>query len=84
MACSRQPAAHRARQEPLELDLLTASCEHDVFVRGLSTDPLNSVDFQARLENCEKLLSVASCLSVRPSSWNNSAPTGRIFMKCYF
>jgi len=21
------------------------------------------------------------CLSVRPSEWNNSAPTGRIFMK---
>ena len=21
------------------------------------------------------------CLSVRPSSWNNAAPTGRIFMK---
>jgi hypothetical protein len=21
------------------------------------------------------------CLSVRPSAWNNSAPTGRIFMK---
>jgi hypothetical protein len=22
-------------------------------------------------------------LSVRPSAWNNSAPTGKIFMKCY-
>jgi hypothetical protein len=65
VACSRQPAAHRARQEPLELDLLTASCEHDVFVRGLSTDPLNYVDFQAPLQNCEKdYQSCRVCLSV--------------------
>jgi hypothetical protein len=25
---------------------------------------------------------ISFIMSVRPSSWNNSAPTGRIFMKC--
>ena len=28
-----------------------------------------------------ELLSASSCLSVRPSPWNNSVPIGRIFMK---
>jgi hypothetical protein len=32
-------------------------------------------------QNCEKRLLASSCVSVRPSTWNNSAPTGRIFMK---
>ena len=32
-------------------------------------------------KNCEERLSASSCLSVRPSARNNSAPTGRIFMK---
>jgi len=30
---------------------------------------------------CEMQLSASSYLSVRPSAWNNSAPTGWIFMK---
>ena len=29
----------------------------------------------------EATLSFVMCLSVRPSSWNNSAPTGRVFTK---
>ena len=29
----------------------------------------------------KKLLLASSCVSVRPSAWNNSAPTGRAFMK---
>jgi len=29
----------------------------------------------------EVTLSFVMCLSVRPSAWNNSAPTGRIFTK---
>jgi len=33
------------------------------------------------LKNCEKLLLASSCLSVRPSARNNSAPTARIFIK---
>jgi len=32
-------------------------------------------------QNGEKRLLNSSCLSVRPSSWNNSVPTGGIFMK---
>jgi hypothetical protein len=47
------------------------------------------VHFQGRSQNCEKRLLGSSCspvsLSVRPSirppAWNNSAPTGRIFMQ---
>jgi len=33
------------------------------------------------LKNCEKRLLASSCLSVRPSTRNNSAPTARIFIK---
>ena len=36
--------------------------------------------YWGRLQNCEKLLLASSCLSVHPSAWNNSAPTGPIFM----
>jgi hypothetical protein len=38
----------------------------------------------ARSENCDKRLISLSCLSVCPSSWDNSAPTGRIFIKFDF
>jgi len=41
--------------------------------------PMSS--FYARSQSCEKWLLASSCLSVRPSAWNNSAPTRRIFMK---
>ena len=34
----------------------------------------------AILQNFEKRLLASSCLSVRPSAWNKSAPTGEIFM----
>jgi hypothetical protein len=37
--------------------------------------------FRRFSQNCGKRLLASSCLSVRPSAWNNSAPTGRIFMK---
>jgi len=37
--------------------------------------------FQARSQNCEQRLLASSYLSVRPSARNNSAQTGRIFMK---
>ena len=40
--------------------------------------------FQALPKNCEKRLLTLSCSSVRPSAWNNSAPTGQIFMKFDF
>jgi hypothetical protein len=32
-------------------------------------------------QNCEKRLLALSCLSDRPSTWNNSAPTVQIVMK---
>ena len=38
-------------------------------------------DFWALSQNCEKQLLALSCLSVRVSAWNISAPTGRIFVK---
>jgi hypothetical protein len=34
-------------------------------------------------QNCEKRLLASSCPSVRPSVWNNSAPTGQIYIKFY-
>jgi hypothetical protein len=37
--------------------------------------------FRGVRKNCEKRLLASSCLPVRPSEWNNSAPTGRVFMK---
>ena len=36
---------------------------------------------QARSQNWEKRLVASSCLSVRPSARNNTAPTGRIFVE---
>ena len=41
----------------------------------------NDMAFQGPSQNCEKRLFNPSCLSVSPSAWNNSAFTGRIFMK---
>ena len=37
--------------------------------------------FYVLSKNCEKLLLASPCMSVCPSSWNNSTSTGRIFMK---
>jgi hypothetical protein len=37
--------------------------------------------FIGATQSCEMLLFASSCLSVRPSAWNNSTPTGHIFMK---
>ena len=37
--------------------------------------------FRAFRKNCERRLLASSCPFVRPSAWNNSAPTGRISMK---
>jgi hypothetical protein len=37
--------------------------------------------FKTRSQNCGKRLLASSCLSVCPPAWNNSAPTGRIFVK---
>jgi len=44
-----------------------------------------NVVYRAHSQICDKRLFASSCLSVRkyvrPSAWNNSAPTGRIFIK---
>jgi hypothetical protein len=32
-------------------------------------------------QNCAQRLLASSCISIRLSTWNNSAPTGQIFMK---
>ena len=37
--------------------------------------------FRLVRKNCEKRLLASSCPSVRPSAYNNSTPTGQIFMK---
>jgi len=36
------------------------------------------------VQNCEKRLLAASCLSIRPSVWNNSAPTGADFNDIFY
>jgi len=46
----------------------------------------NDLVFKAPSQKCEKRLLALSCPSVRPSvrpspAWNNSVPSGRIFMK---
>ena len=38
-------------------------------------------DLYALSQKCDRRLLASSCLSVCPSAWNNSASTGRIFMK---
>ena len=43
--------------------------------------PTQLCSFEARSQNCENQLLASLFLSVHPSAWNNSAPTGRIFMK---
>ena len=48
---------------------------------GTRTVIVHCWSFQARSQNYEKLPLPSSCLSVRPSAWNNSGPTGWIFMK---
>jgi len=39
------------------------------------------LSFLGDFANCANRLLASSCLSVRPSAWNNWAPTGRIFME---
>jgi hypothetical protein len=36
---------------------------------------------KVRSQHCQKRPSATLCLPARLSAWNNSAPTGRIFMK---
>jgi len=45
------------------------------------SEQLTKFSFQALSQNFEKRLLASSCLSMRPSAWNNLAPTGRIFFQ---
>ena len=40
----------------------------------------NNFHFFWRLRQISNIDLASSCLYVRPSAWNNSAPTGRVFM----
>ena len=46
-----------------------------------NTDGLYLMANWGRLQNCEKRLLAPSCLTVRPSAWNNLASTGPIYVK---
>ena len=54
---------------------------YEAVIKFLHTTSLqySQHDHQARLQNCEKWLLPSSFLS----AWNNSAPTGEIFLKFY-
>jgi hypothetical protein len=58
--------------ECFESMLLISLVFHVVLVEVL-------LDALAKLRKKKRLL--ASSMSVRPSAWNNSVPTGRVFMK---
>ena len=55
----------------------TNRVERDTGTSAIACGLPAAVTRWARSQNCEKRL-FASCLSVRPSAWNDSAPTGRI------
>ena len=63
---------------------ITSEC-HAIPVQMIARKIRKEKDFLssvwASLQNCEKGVLSSSCLSVRPSAWNDSAPTGPIFMK---
>jgi len=68
----------------LSSNMLASSSNITVFIitviLGISY-PQDSVHFHKRPQNCEKQLLSSSCLSSCPSARNNSAPTGRVFIK---
>jgi hypothetical protein len=45
-----------------------------ILVKHTQTHTHEYLHNQAHSQNCEKQLLASSCLSVRPSTWNNSAP----------
>ena len=60
----------------------TGNCENcNLWQLSNLTQSLLKVLVQALSQNCGKRLLAYSCLSVCPPAWNNSALTGRIFMK---
>ena len=66
-------------QQKVKINLLTL-----VSIKSLPFKTHVSIRaFLGAFANFEKRLSASSLLSLRPSAWNNTAPTGRIFMKIY-
>ena len=74
----------------LGLTVLPLSCADYVDILGAPMESFNGVAifviFVQIVCRCvrkitKKRLLASSCLSVRPSAWNISAPTGRIYMK---
>jgi len=62
--------------------LIHSTARYETIQLSLESAP----HFSARSQNCKwRLLSfvMSVCLSLCLSEWNNSAPTGRIFMKFY-
>jgi hypothetical protein len=52
------------------------------YVLGVKEDAWCFVsNFKASSRSCEKRILVSSCQSVRLPAWNNSAPSGQIFLK---
>ena len=65
----------------LKIVLTAASVSSCRFDRRRCLYQLPPLTFQAGLRNATISFGASVCPFVRPSEWNNSAPTGRIFMK---
>jgi hypothetical protein len=63
-----------------QFSLLIASAFQTAF-KALSYSIINLYVLNAFKKNCAKRILASSRLSVRPSAWNNSVATGRIFVK---
>ena len=63
--------------------ILSAGVVDTVVLSCVSLSGREEDGFEARLQNCKKRVLSSSCLPVCVclSAWNNSAPTGRIFME---
>ena len=66
--CSQTPTCVRPQLD-LPISIIQLTCRYDL---------IQVTGFWTRSQNCEKRLLASS---VCPSAWNNSAPTGRIFVK---
>jgi hypothetical protein len=52
-----------------------------IHTKYINTPCGQNVEFLGTLSKLRKRLTISFVVSVRLSAWNNSAPTGRIFMK---
>jgi hypothetical protein len=65
----------------LVMQLITTSLEAELAKRTFLVSMLTTASFFALSQIYEKRLLTSSCPSVRLSAWDNSAPTGQIYMK---